>query len=410
MPKVTFDGPNLRIIVNPGVTKINVESELYSEWKRWLLQSDNTKYLQAFRTFGGDETIIGQTAPKYFFVLNGWKIVIDGEYVTFASNLYQQDGGEPFIVLNDGGFSNNTSDSPTVSLQGGAPSAQEIYDFFMSKDAFNKDVNIVSVKSEPIASIDDFKADTVNVDLSTIPQAVWEYVTRELTVTAGLTPAQEAKIDQLILDVNSVQDANITSVNGVTVNNINEFKATETVVDLSGIPESVWTYVSRELTVAAGLTPAQESTLNQILTDVNGTLDANIVSVKDSEVVSVDDFKASETIVDLSGIPAAVWSNPTRDLSSPVVLDPLTQSKIDSIKTSSETSVSNTELLISGVDDISAITSSIQSSVEAIDLTTIPAAVWNYTARTLTSTLGLTPEQELKLDEILESTQSGGFV
>lgn len=66
------------------------------------------------------------------------------------------------------------------------------------------DVNIIAVAGEPVASIDEFKADTVNVDLSTIPQAVWEYVTRELTVAAGLTPEQEAKLDQMLIDIDNV--------------------------------------------------------------------------------------------------------------------------------------------------------------------------------------------------------------
>ena len=39
-------------------------------------------------------------------------------------------------------------------------------------------------------------------------------------------------------------------------------------VDLSTIPADVWTYVQRELTVAAGLTAEQETTLNQILIDI----------------------------------------------------------------------------------------------------------------------------------------------
>ena len=68
-------------------------------------------------------------------------------------------------------------------------------------------VNITEVNGSPVSSINEFKADVsnLNVDLSTIPQAVWEYVTRELTVAAGLTPEQEAKLDQIILDIQNIE-------------------------------------------------------------------------------------------------------------------------------------------------------------------------------------------------------------
>ena len=64
--------------------------------------------------------------------------------------------------------------------------------------------NIVSVQGIDVNSVDDFKADTVNVDLSGIPADVWSYVTRELTVAAGLTPDQEAKLDEIIVDISEV--------------------------------------------------------------------------------------------------------------------------------------------------------------------------------------------------------------
>ena len=65
--KVIFSGESKHIIVKSGVTEIDVQVDLYSDWKEWVVESDNSKYLQAFRTFGGDPTITGQFAPRYFF-------------------------------------------------------------------------------------------------------------------------------------------------------------------------------------------------------------------------------------------------------------------------------------------------------------------------------------------------------
>ena len=51
---------------------------------------------------------------------------------------------------------------------------------------------------------DTYKADISSIDLSTIPADVWTYVTRELTVAAGLTPEQEAKLDEIIIDISEI--------------------------------------------------------------------------------------------------------------------------------------------------------------------------------------------------------------
>lgn len=61
----------------------------------------------------------------------------------------------------------------------------------------NEKSDIISVTGVPVASIDEFKADLSGIDLSSVPAAVWSYTTRELTVAAGLTPAQEAKLDAI---------------------------------------------------------------------------------------------------------------------------------------------------------------------------------------------------------------------
>lgn len=74
------------------------------------------------------------------------------------------------------------------------------------------DGNIVSVYGMDIFSADDFKADVSTIDLSTVPADVWAHATRELTATLGLTPAQEAKLDQLSTDIAGVPDAVLDEV------------------------------------------------------------------------------------------------------------------------------------------------------------------------------------------------------
>jgi hypothetical protein len=105
----TFNGPTKRITIDSTLPDVDIQ-ELYSDWKEWTLQSDNLQYLQAFRTFGGDPTVEGQTAPAYYFLMNGWRIVVEGFDAVFSYNLYTDEGENPIITLNGGTALLNNSD------------------------------------------------------------------------------------------------------------------------------------------------------------------------------------------------------------------------------------------------------------------------------------------------------------
>jgi hypothetical protein len=116
MSKVIIDGSAKQILVKVGETSIDVQTDLYSYWKTWVTLSDNAKYEQAFRTFGGDPTVKGQKAPPYFFLMNGWRIIVDGQSVDFSYNLYTDEGDSPVITINEGVAQIKTSDAPLVEL------------------------------------------------------------------------------------------------------------------------------------------------------------------------------------------------------------------------------------------------------------------------------------------------------
>ena len=115
MSKVSFDGINKIISVNPNITSIDVTVDLYSEWKRWVVLENNLKYEQAFRTFGGDPTISGQFAPRYYFLTNGWRILINnGEDVNIGVNLFTDELDNPFILDDNSTVILRNSDAPIV--------------------------------------------------------------------------------------------------------------------------------------------------------------------------------------------------------------------------------------------------------------------------------------------------------
>ena len=88
MANVTFDGVNKIITVNSGVTTLNVQVDLYSDWKEWALL--NPQYLPAFRSVGGDELQTNYYLAPTFFLLNGWRIrpAEEDRILNVIGNLY----------------------------------------------------------------------------------------------------------------------------------------------------------------------------------------------------------------------------------------------------------------------------------------------------------------------------------
>jgi len=104
----TFDGENLLIILDSGVTTVNAEIDLYSDWKEWALTGDNVKYPPAFRTIGGDPLSTTINAGSYFFLQNqyGWRIRPPEEDISIEiiGNLVAEDSNLDIITPTLGNF------------------------------------------------------------------------------------------------------------------------------------------------------------------------------------------------------------------------------------------------------------------------------------------------------------------
>ena len=126
---VSFNGTTRRMSVT-GVSSIEVQRDLYSAWKHWLTLSNNAKYLQAMRPVGGDNIGDGQKSPAYFFLMNNWKVFVDGIQVVFNLNLYCEEATNaeyfPFVVINNGAVGYKLSDSPIVSSGSCLSAEQEV--------------------------------------------------------------------------------------------------------------------------------------------------------------------------------------------------------------------------------------------------------------------------------------------
>src|SRR3990167_6635735 len=169
MSKVTFDGNNKLIICNSGSTELNVKVDLYSDWKEWILLSDNSKYLIAFSTIGGDNLGIGLYAGDYYFLENGWKIrpQESSHILNIAGNLFTRDGSNPFL---------STLSSYNVSVRSAFSSLTQIVNSDITSDNIADAVWNESVSTYPSNSAGNILA---NVSASSgatpiqIANAVW---------------------------------------------------------------------------------------------------------------------------------------------------------------------------------------------------------------------------------------------
>jgi len=108
--KVTYDYTNKLFIAKAGVTEIDVQVDLYSDWKEDCL--DDTFFfgmVQPLRTTGGDDLGGGKIIAPYFFFLNGWKLRPDeaNHTLTISGNWYDDPAGAGLIVPTVGAYTVN---------------------------------------------------------------------------------------------------------------------------------------------------------------------------------------------------------------------------------------------------------------------------------------------------------------
>lgn len=89
---------------------------IYSRWKEWVKQGDNSKYLPAFYTLGGEPLGGGLFVASYFFLLNGWRIrpMESNHTLILEGNIGVLGGGVP-VVQTVGNY--NVSVQYTVPMQ-----------------------------------------------------------------------------------------------------------------------------------------------------------------------------------------------------------------------------------------------------------------------------------------------------
>jgi hypothetical protein len=116
---ITFNGPSKTITLAAGQTTVSV-AEMYSRWKDWVMQSDNAKYLDAFRVVGGDPLGGGVFATINVFIRNdyGWRIKPPEQDIdiVLVGNLYPEDPLQPWRAPTTGDFHTSINTNLSMNL------------------------------------------------------------------------------------------------------------------------------------------------------------------------------------------------------------------------------------------------------------------------------------------------------
>jgi len=98
--KVTFDGERRLIIVNDGVASLDIRADVYSRWVDWQGLYGRDAYYLAMRYTGLDPVPGGQTGDTYFLI-NGWKLLIDFSKTGVTGVLFSDDYDSAYFTFKE---------------------------------------------------------------------------------------------------------------------------------------------------------------------------------------------------------------------------------------------------------------------------------------------------------------------
>jgi len=131
--KVTFDPSTYHIVVNEGVTELDVQVDIYSAWKEWFASRTNSGNLPAISCIGGEQIDETRTVGRTYFLENGWRIQPwYGDYnLVVDGNLYTREpGGKPVNQVDGVSVSLTRSNITEVAIAGGEATESRLYEIW----------------------------------------------------------------------------------------------------------------------------------------------------------------------------------------------------------------------------------------------------------------------------------------
>ena len=237
--KVTFDGINRTITVNPGIEEISVKTDIYSDWKEWALIDQNSAFPPAIRVTGGDPIGGGLFTGDVYFMINNWRIVVDHSCI-IDGVIYSDNYPSPFVPISGTQIVTNkvsqlvqtvapVIDNLAVTVDPQAPTVQEIRAEIDANSTQLSNIwsSVQVIQAQPAPSANAI-AEAVRVELT--PEL--EHI---LTIeNTGLTPTQATMLLEMynLLGLDPTMPLIVTNTSR-TAGNISQTistSSTETVV------------------------------------------------------------------------------------------------------------------------------------------------------------------------------------
>lgn len=233
--KVTFDGANRIIRVNDGVTELDIQKDVFSDWKEWVASViDNGLWPPAIRTTGGDPTVEGQKSGDIYFLINNWKLYVDITKVKVTGVLFSDDFDSAYYDLNGtiqfpaqvaslvSGISSTGGTTPadvweygtrTLTTAAG-PTASEIADAVWNESAADHDV--AGTFGHILNEIDYLAKEIwVNLELGTNGNGSQESPYNNINDAKDLAEADGIRVINLIGDVTFTRNFNNFVLRGI---------------------------------------------------------------------------------------------------------------------------------------------------------------------------------------------------
>lgn len=210
---ITFNGPQLLIIIGSGIYEIDAQEELYSAWKEWMQSGDNMKYHPAFDTpDGGRDLSPTLRNGDYYFLNNqdypalsgasgtrdGWRIRPGEEdhELVINGNLYVSDINKPWVVPTLGGYTvvvRLATSSLTQTVVSGSGVTEQDKDDIAQKvwiepsralttpNDYKADVSGLATSTELATHDSDIKTELGNIDFTSLEDLIKELRERNLS-------------------------------------------------------------------------------------------------------------------------------------------------------------------------------------------------------------------------------------
>lgn len=174
--KVTFDAVNRLILVNPGVTSIDIKQDVYSAWKRWKrAELSNAAVEPAMRTVGGDPTTNAQRLGDTYFLINNWKLVLNFATTGATGILYSDDYATPYWDADDNPLfpAEVTSIVNTIEVPTNVVDPNALDGLATTAEVAAVETKVDGVRA--VVDTTDGKVDAVDTKVDAVPTNVWNY-------------------------------------------------------------------------------------------------------------------------------------------------------------------------------------------------------------------------------------------